>query len=413
MNRKPVFDAVKTMIGGHFNDDQVKALDLACDLAEAVVAVPDPKPAPPSAPATASGPPAAPAQSPAYRLGSLCKPYESGNGGPGTVSPGNGDPGGVSYGSYQLSSSEGTLTTFLKAEGKTWTANFGTAKPGSPAFSQAWKAIAVAEPDRFEDAQHTFIERTHYRTAVAAVLAAKGLDLDSRHNAVRDATWSISVQHGKAATILIDAINACDKGGERFAPDYDRRLVKAMYQRRIAYVLGVAANPKLKPAERDQLISVTQHRYPAELADALRLFDAPAEAAPPPAAPAPAVPVTATSIDGNVVAAANGVLVKSAAVKISKLHPKMATAIVTVATVAKAMGLPTPAITSGNDSTHMDGSLHYQWRALDFRGNNIQVTVGQAFAAKVSAALGGEYDVAFETFVNTSNNHLHVEYDPS
>ena len=33
MNRKPVFDAVKTMIGGHFNDDQVKALDLACDLA--------------------------------------------------------------------------------------------------------------------------------------------------------------------------------------------------------------------------------------------------------------------------------------------------------------------------------------------------------------------------------------------
>jgi len=35
MNRKPIFDAVRKMLGGHFTQDQVDALDDACDLAEA------------------------------------------------------------------------------------------------------------------------------------------------------------------------------------------------------------------------------------------------------------------------------------------------------------------------------------------------------------------------------------------
>jgi conjugal transfer mating pair stabilization protein TraG len=60
----------------------------------------------------------------------------------------------------------------------------------------------------------------------------------------------------------------------------------------------------------------------------------------------------------------------------------------------------------------MGGSAHYNNRGLDFRGNNISVEDGKKLAADVSQRLGRNYDVKFETFKNSSNNHLHVEYDP-
>ncbi|MAP45535.1 MAG: hypothetical protein CMN62_09805 [Sphingobium sp.] len=128
-------------------------------------------------------------------------------------------------------------------------------------------------------------------------------------------------------------------------------------------------------------------------------------------APADQTPVSG-SIDGRAAAAANGVHVKSEAVQISRLDAEMEPAIRAVAQAAQRLGLPTPVITSGNDSRHMNGSLHYSDQALDFRGNNISAAQGQAFQDEVRAILGERYDVEFETFANTSNNHLHVEFDP-
>jgi conjugal transfer mating pair stabilization protein TraG len=50
-----------------------------------------------------------------------------------------------------------------------------------------------------------------------------------------------------------------------------------------------------------------------------------------------------------------------------------------VADEARSLGLPTPVVTSGNDSTqHMAGSAHYDDRALDFRGNNISMSRASA-----------------------------------
>lgn len=404
MNRKPIFDAVRVMLGRGFTPAEVASLDKACDLAEAAVVTPTPAARPVSAtpPAPASG----------HLLGSLSEEFESGGRGPGTVSTGVNDPGGVSYGLYQFASKTGTCAAFVKNEGKRWSTDFGANAPGTPAFSAGWKAVAAREPAEFGRAQHAFIERTHYRPVIAAVHDRKGLDLDTRHDAVRDAAWSCAVQHGKAATILIDAIDALDREVDRAAADYDRRLIDSIYDTRIAYVLSVAANPKLSQGSRDQLISITRNRYPRERANALAMFGAaPAGPAPTPA-PAPTPSATAESIDGNAVAAANGVAVKSASVKIGQLHPKMEAVIVAVAGAARAMGLPQPVITSGNDSNHMNGSLHFKNRALDFRGNNIKVTVGKLLAENVAGRLGSQYDVVFETFLQPANNHLHVEFDP-
>jgi hypothetical protein len=243
MNRKPIFDAVRSLLGHGFSQSEVDLLDRAIDAALGDL----------------------------RRLGALSERFESGGRGAGTVSSGRGDPGGVSYGIWQLSSRAGTAAAFVAAEGARWRGEFAGAPPGSDAFTAAWKAIAAREPDSFAKAQHAFIERTHYRPALAAVLRRTGLDLGARHRAVRDAAWSVAVQHGGAATVLAVAVADADAALARDDAGYDRRLIEAIYAERSAYVLRVAA--RSGPAARRTLESVVRNRYPDERAQALAMFE--------------------------------------------------------------------------------------------------------------------------------------------
>ncbi len=246
--RKSIFDSVRALFGRKFNQSDVGRIDRAIDRAE-------------------SGQDGG---SNSQRLGKLSEQYESGGRGPGTVSTGRGDPGGVSYGIYQLASRTGTAAKFAVGEGARWASELGAGPPGSREFSESWRRIAAREPEAFAQAQHAFIERTHYRPAVDAVRRRTGLDLDVRHAAVRDATWSVSVQHGGAAAILVDAVEQTDFEYARTAPIYDRKLVEAIYAKRTAYVLGVAK--RSGAGARRTLQSITRNRYPAELAGALAMF---------------------------------------------------------------------------------------------------------------------------------------------
>ena len=62
-------------------------------------------------------------------------------------------------------------------------------------------------------------------------------------------------------------------------------------------------------------------------------------------------------------------------------------------------------ITAGTDGKHMNGSLHYEGRALDLRTRNI---AGRELQAKVALQqrLGKNFDVVIEA------DHIHLEYDP-
>lgn len=117
-------------------------------------------------------------------------------------------------------------------------------------------------------------------------------------------------------------------------------------------------------------------------------------------------------VDGNIVAKQHGVEVKAGA-KISALDVSMEKVIVGVAAAAAKLGLPKPVITSGNDSKHMAGSLHFKGRALDFRGRNLTLAQGMALDAEVTRRLGKGYDVIFENPGPLSSRHLHVEFDPA
>jgi len=250
LRRKPIFDAVRSLIGRGFTQAEVALLDRAID--SALVGGDRPG---------------------LHRLGGLSERFESGGRGPGTVSGGAGDPGGVSYGTYQLSSRTGTAARFIETEGVAWADRFGGVAPGSAAFSRVWRDVAENESEQFGAAQHAFIERTHYQPAVRAVFAETGFDLASRHAAVRDAVWSVAVQHGRAAKILVDAVIAAKETAlSDDGPAFDRALLDAIYAKRGDYVLRVAE--RTGPAAARTLRSIVRNRYPAELEAAIAMLEA-------------------------------------------------------------------------------------------------------------------------------------------
>ena len=114
-------------------------------------------------------------------------------------------------------------------------------------------------------------------------------------------------------------------------------------------------------------------------------------------------------VDGAALAKDLGIKVKPGA-RLGHMDGALVPAMGVVAEEARSLGLPTPVVTSGNDSTqHKAGSAHYDDRALDFRGNNISNEQGEQWAAKVQERLGSAYAVDFERFPDDpARDHLHV-----
>jgi len=168
------------------------------------------------------------------RIGALSERYESGGRGPGTVSSGAGDPGGVSYGTYQLAGNMNRPQEFLANEGSRWASEFGGARPGTAAFTAAWRDIAAREPEAFGAAQHDYIQRTHYRVQADQVQTQTGVDVTNRSAALRDVVWSTSVQHGPETQVVARAMANVQAQGVTPADGqtYDRALINAIYDER-------------------------------------------------------------------------------------------------------------------------------------------------------------------------------------
>ena len=168
------------------------------------------------------------------RIGGLSEQYESGGRGPGAVSSGAGDPGGVSYGTYQLAGNMNRPQEFLANEGSRWASEFGGARPGTAAFTAAWRDIAAREPEAFEAAQHDYIQRTHYQVQADQVQTQTGVDVTNRSAALRDVVWSTSVQHGPETQVIARAMTNVQAQGVTpgDGQTYDRALINAIYDER-------------------------------------------------------------------------------------------------------------------------------------------------------------------------------------
>lgn len=163
-------------------------------------------------------------------LGNLSAKFETGGRGPGTVSTGSGDPGGVSYGSYQMATKTGTVARFVAEPDLRWRPDFAGLQPGTAPFTAKWKEIAANETSAFQEAQHSFIKKTHYDLLVAKILSEDGLDVNTRSRTLQDVVWSTSVQHGGGTPIVHRALATLSVTAT--AADFDERLIRAVYAER-------------------------------------------------------------------------------------------------------------------------------------------------------------------------------------
>lgn len=186
---------------------------------------------------------------PTGQLGSISSKYESGSGGPGTISTGKGDPGGASYGTYQLASRTGTLQSFLKTSG--YQSQFKGMQPGTAPFNAQWKDLAGSDP-KFGDAQHSFIEKNNF-APVRSYADKLGIPATP---GVNEALWSMGVQHGKATSIVSKA------GIQSGMPE--PQIINKLYDARSDYVRGLDS---LSPGMKQNVLD----RYDQERQDVLGL----------------------------------------------------------------------------------------------------------------------------------------------
>ncbi|SEJ92973.1 VgrG-related protein [Paraburkholderia diazotrophica] len=176
-----------------------------------------------------------------YDLGKLSSQYETGGRGPITISGGQGDPGGVSYGSYQMTSKTrqrdgsfiigGTVQKFANSPDFPWASEFVGLTPGTPGFSQKWRAIVSENTAEFTRIEHEFIKKTHFDVQIAYVKAQTGVDLRYHSHAINDVVWSISVQNGPSTDVISTAMsNLVIAATETRA--YDMALIDAIYAER-------------------------------------------------------------------------------------------------------------------------------------------------------------------------------------
>jgi len=130
-------------------------------------------------------------------LGSVSASFESGGKGVSTVSTGKGDNGGVSYGSHQLSSKTGSMTAFLRSEqGSKYYDQFRGLQPGTKEFNEKYKEIAKNDGAGFEEAQNSYITKTHYAPVAGHFKDKYGVDPEQRSRALKEAMYSVGVQYG-------------------------------------------------------------------------------------------------------------------------------------------------------------------------------------------------------------------------
>ncbi|WP_462325125.1 VgrG-related protein [Desulfoplanes sp.] len=130
--------------------------------------------------------------------------------------------GGTSYGTYQISSRQGTMDQFidfLRKEIPTWAERLEQAGPADTGSTQGampstWQSIAGEEPDLFGELQHRFITKTHYLPALEKILERTGLGENLFSAPLQEVLFSTAVQHGPsgAGDIFTRALKNLDPG---------------------------------------------------------------------------------------------------------------------------------------------------------------------------------------------------------
>lgn len=215
-----------------------------------------------------------------YQAGALSREFES-SGNPAAIGIDN--AGGPSYGAYQIATIPGTMKeylNYLKNSKNLTYKNYAdilnsaggneAAQQRTQGFVDAWKNLA--QNPEFESSQYNFISDTHLKPVLNKTEYPEILKLEYRHPVIRDALYSMSVQHGKASEIINKALKELkDNYGTEVT---DELLLKRLYESRKNYVASLPESQfkgdrKITKTEKDTIIN---NRYPAELKKALNFL---------------------------------------------------------------------------------------------------------------------------------------------
>ncbi|MBF0481146.1 MAG: chitosanase [Desulfovibrionaceae bacterium] len=152
--------------------------------------------------------------------------------------------GGTSYGTYQIASRPGTLSSFFKhleTAAPEWASRLkqaGKADTGGAwgNMPDAWRAIAEEDPGRFAAIQHEFISKTHYLPSMIQVYEQTGVNLGELSQATREVLWSAAVQHGPTGAATMFRLALDELKYRRLTPadgrDFEKALIEAIYRQR-------------------------------------------------------------------------------------------------------------------------------------------------------------------------------------
>lgn len=168
--------------------------------------------------------------------GRLSARYESGAQGAAAI--GYDRNGGTSYGTYQISSRQGTFNRFLDfLDGKepalaerlrkAGPADTGGTRGGVPT---EWKAIAAEQPERFEALQEEFIRDSHYAPALEDVRGVLGVE--DLSPALQEVLWSTAVQHGPTGAKRLFSRAAAEIAASGGDPRDEAALIDSVYSLR-------------------------------------------------------------------------------------------------------------------------------------------------------------------------------------
>lgn len=164
-------------------------------------------------------------------IGALSHKYEAAD--PGAIGSGH------AYGSWQII--PGNMPTFLEEYlARSKPEYYDRLKNAGPITSQGfddeWRAIAAEDPEGFEAAQKEYIADTHYGKQVEMILKQTGLNIEEMSRGVKEAVWSIAVQHGAGTDIVTRAIDRLG-GAEQIdlSEASQKALIDAMYDIRMGY----------------------------------------------------------------------------------------------------------------------------------------------------------------------------------
>lgn len=187
-------------------------------------------------------------------LGELSKTFESGDRGPGTI--GYDARGGTSYGSFQISSRQGSMDRFIEfldTRAPRLARRLHAAGPSDTGGTEGrmprtWRRLAAEDPEGFESLQREFVSESHYKPALARVLDMTGLTEADLPPALKEVVFSTAVQHGPsgAAAIFRRALNKLEELGPEAFP----RLIETVYSLRARRFGGSTAHIRAAVATR-------------------------------------------------------------------------------------------------------------------------------------------------------------------